>query len=134
MILACSSSLSLPGRSCTGPLAWFKYAHPLADTLLHCASAPGFDDEDDAAFYLQLPDLRAALPAVLFEGSAPGAPATAEASRNTNEASSKDVPSDASGFDEAIATLSACTSKAEIDNLASELCIRGEGLRLHRSF
>jgi len=33
---------------------------------------------------------------------------------------------DTSGFDEALSRLPSCISKAEIDALASELCIRGE--------
>ena len=63
-----------------------------------------YADAEERAFYEQLPDLRAVLPAVLF---------------------SEEGDADTSGLEEAMRRLPSCSSRREVDDLASELTMRG---------
>lgn len=117
---ACFASLPPPPPQLRRPIPTLQHqpschnrlAEPLPLALLAPTHPKGFADVEESSFYLQLPDLRAVLPAMLFEAG---------------RAAPTEDATDTTGFDATLARLPACASRADIDELASELCIRGGG-------
>lgn len=89
-------------------------------------------DEEEAALYMQLLDLRSSLPATLLgSGTMPadaqaGATATdGAASADGSTAGGAGGGSSAHAVDTLLLSLPACASKAKVDRLAEELCYAG---------
>ena len=84
-----------------------------------------YDDDESRAFYEQLPDLKAVLPALLFGDPTEGGKEGGK--EGAGRGGEERAPAE---LERLLGTLPLCNTREQLDGLASELC--AQGLRFHR--